>query len=130
MASCSSAALAQKAQPEELKFVAIVSRHGVRSPTWTPDRLNQYSTSPWPDWGVAPGELTPHGRTLMKIMGAYYRNYFSSNGLPGKQGCAAAGLAFFRADSAQRTLATAQALAEGMLPGCTAEIHSAGEGKS
>jgi 4-phytase/acid phosphatase len=66
----------------------------------------------------------------MKIMGAYYRNYFSSNGLPGKQGCAAAGLAFFRADSAQRTLATAQALAEGMLPGCTAEIHSAGEGKS
>src|SRR5262247_2600365 len=52
----------------ELKYAIIVIRHGVRSPTWTRDRLNQYSAAPWPDWAVPPGNLTAHGRRLMKIM--------------------------------------------------------------
>ena len=83
LASCSAAALAEGAPGEELKFAVVVSRHGVRSPTWTLERLNQYSTSPWPDWGVAPGELTVHGRALMSIMGGFYRDHFSSKGLIG-----------------------------------------------
>ena len=32
-----------------MKFVVIVSRHGVRSPTGKPDQLNRYSRAPWPD---------------------------------------------------------------------------------
>lgn len=119
------------AQPEELKFVVIMTRHGVRSPVWTPQHLNQISASPWPDWGVAPGELTPHGRELMKIMGSFYRDYFSAKGLPGLSGkdCTAASRTYFHADSIERTIVTAQALAETMLPGCTVAVHHAGKDK-
>src|SRR5262245_43260710 len=73
---------------DELKYVIIVSRHGVRAPTWDAKRLNQYSAQAWPDFGVAPGELTPHGRQLMRLMGDYYRELFVSQGLLGKPNCA------------------------------------------
>ena len=65
----------------ELKYALIVSRHGVRSPTWDAARLAEYSTEAWPDWGVGPGELTPHGREGAKLLGAYYRAWLSKAGL-------------------------------------------------
>ncbi len=114
-------------QPEKLEYAVVVTRHGVRSPTWTAERLNGYSTAPWPDFGVAPGELTPHGRELMKLMGAYYRSYFAQQGLSGFSGPVDCAAAWFHADVAQRTMVTAQALAETLLPGCSTEIHSAGK---
>jgi 4-phytase/acid phosphatase len=136
---CAALVLAPRADPqsaatpsEELKYAVVVTRHGVRSPTWTPERLHQYSAEPWPDFGVAPGDLTPRGRELMKLMGAYYREYFGANHLPGFSGkpdCTSAGQPYFYSDTAQRTLVTAQALAETVWPGCAAEIHSAGIGK-
>src|SRR5690349_13103681 len=56
------------AEDSDLRYVVILSRHGVRSPTAKPEDLNRYSAEPWPDWGVGPGMLTPHGRDLMKIV--------------------------------------------------------------
>lgn len=67
------AVFAQQAWPADLlQQVVIVTRHGVRAPTWTPERLNQYSAAQWPDFSVPPGYLTPHGRALMKLMGEFY----------------------------------------------------------
>ena len=43
----------------ELKYALIVSRHGVRSPTWDTARLNEYSTHAWPDWGWVQANLPP-----------------------------------------------------------------------
>ncbi len=111
----------------ELKYVAVITRHGVRSPTWTAARLAQYSVEPWPDWGVPPGNLTPHGHTLMQQFGAYYRTYFSSQGLLSQTGCGDAGRVYFWAHNEQRTLETARALTEGMHPGCAAAVHAAAE---
>jgi 4-phytase/acid phosphatase len=111
---------AARGQKDQLQLAVVLTRHGVRSPTWEPERLNGYSSAAWPSWGVASGELTPHGRELMKRMGEFYREYFSI--LLAQSGCA--GKVYFRADSAQRTLETARALAEGMLPGCRVEIHA------
>ncbi len=111
-------------QTEQLQFAVVLTRHGVRSPTWEAERLNGYSSAAWPSWGVAPGELTPHGRELMKIMGVFYREYFST--LTAHPGC---NRVYFRADSAQRTLETARALAEGITPGCKVEIHANPEGE-
>ncbi|HEY6806378.1 MAG TPA: histidine-type phosphatase [Pyrinomonadaceae bacterium] len=106
---------------DTLQQVVIVTRHGVRAPTWAPARLNQYSAEPWPDFGVQPGYLTPHGRLLMKIMGEFYRDLYSQAGLLGKDQC---GETFFWADIDQRTIESAKALAEGIVPGCKVEVNS------
>lgn len=71
----------QATERDELQYVVLVTRHGVRAPTWTNEQLNEYSAEPWPDWDVKPGELTGHGRLLMKLFGAYYRAYFAGEGL-------------------------------------------------
>jgi 4-phytase/acid phosphatase len=107
-----------------LKQVVIVTRHGVRAPTWTPERLNQYSSEPWPDFGVPPGYLTPHGRKLMKLMGDFYRELYAKEGLLGERNCSDAKQTFFWADTDQRTIESAKALAESIVPGCPVEVHS------
>jgi histidine phosphatase superfamily protein (branch 2) len=112
------------APPLRLRYVIIVIRHGVRSPTWSLRRLNQYSAEPWPDWGVTAGDLTPHGRTLMRLMGTYYRDRFAREGLLTREGCADAGRIYIRADADQRTVETGRALAESLAPGCTIPVHS------
>jgi len=114
---------ARAANPE-LKYVVVVSRHGVRSPTWDAARLQLYSPDPWPDWGVAPGELTPHGRELIGILGDYYREWFTAEALLNRTGCRDASRVFVWADKDQRTLETGRAFAETILPGCGVALHS------
>jgi 4-phytase/acid phosphatase len=111
-----------------LKYVVIVSRHGVRSPTGKTDQLNLYSAKPWPEWSVPPGYLTEHGAKLMKLFGAYDREMFAREGLFGAEGCSDAEHVSIVADSDQRTQETGKALAQGMFPGCTVEVHALPEG--
>ena len=113
------------ARGEELRFVVIVTRHGVRPPTVSNDQINPYSAEPWPQWDVPPGYLTAHGRALMKLFGAYDRAQFARAGLFSPSGCADANRVYFWADTDERTIETGHALVEGMLPGCTVEVHSA-----
>lgn len=116
------------ATPPQLHYVVIITRHGVRSPTWNSERLNQYAAEPWPEWGVPPGNLTPHGRALMQLMGAYYRQWLSSNHLLSPEGCGDVGRVYIHADTDQRTIETGRALAETLLPGCAVDVHSVPEG--
>ena len=112
----------------KLRFVVIVTRHGVRSPTWTASELNAYSGEPWPDWEVAPGNLTPHGSKLMTIFGSYYRRYFASAGLVHPTGCEDASHVHIRADVGSRTRETGRALANGMMPGCNVDVQTVNGG--
>jgi 4-phytase/acid phosphatase len=121
-----------QAKPEtdaRLKFVLVLTRHGVRSPTWTNDRLDEYSRDPWPKWEVAPGELTPHGKILMTQFGTYYRASLADRGLLSLDGCADAGKVYIAADTDNRTDDTGHSLADGLMPGCNVEVHSLGKGK-
>jgi 4-phytase/acid phosphatase len=115
-------------QKEELKFVVIVSRHGVRSPTGKADLLNRYSRQLWPAWSVLPGYLTEHGAQLMTLMGAYDHEWLASKGLLVPSGCADAQHIRIIADSDQRTRETGKALAAGLTPGCKLEVTALPEG--
>jgi 4-phytase/acid phosphatase len=114
--------------PEQLEFVVILTRHGVRSPTWTRERLNQFSTQEWPEWGVPPGYLTPRGKKLMELVGAYDRAYLTEARLLKAGGCEDAARLFVWADTDRRTIETGHALASGMFPDCPAEVRSLPEG--
>jgi len=122
-------AAAALAAPLHLKYVVIVSRHGVRAPTWIAERLNRYSAEPWPDFQVPPGYLTPHGLALMELLGAYYREWFLKEGLLGREACGDAQRVYAWADTDQRTVESGRALAETLAPGCGITVHSAPKGE-
>jgi 4-phytase/acid phosphatase len=113
----------------KLKFAVVLSRHGVRSPTWKLSDLNEYSAEPWPDWGVAPGNLTPRGGKLMTLFGSYYRLYFAAARLLRTTGCEDAGHVRIRADVESRTRETARALATGVMPDCSLNVEVVSDGK-
>ncbi len=114
---------------DQLKFVVILSRHGVRSPTNDPGRYDAYSSAPWSRWSVPPGYLTAHGFELMQLFGAYDRARIAAEGLIAPSGCADAAQVTFLADSDQRTRETAKALGQGMFPGCEVAVQARPEGE-
>jgi 4-phytase / acid phosphatase len=109
---------------DRLEMLVILSRHGVRSPTWTADRLNAYSALPWPNWSVPPGYLTSRGFELVKLFGRYDRAALAQMGLIAATGCVDAAQTYIWADTDQRTLESGRALAEGMFPDCPPAVHS------
>lgn len=129
--TCGSLA-AQAAPPAskqaQLKFVVVLTRHGVRSPTGDPARYAKYSRAAWPQWEVPPGYLTPHGFEDMKLFGVWDRSLLARQGLLSAAGCADSAQVWFYADSDQRTRESGRALAEGMFPGCPPVVHGLPQG--
>jgi 4-phytase / acid phosphatase len=113
-----------------LKFSLVFSRHGVRSPTKANTAYAPYAVDSWPAWPVDPGDLTPHGQQLMTLLGAYYRQYFTGQGILTGVEQQDANSIYFYADNAERTLASAQGLVSGMLPTVGTQIHSFTAGQS
>jgi 4-phytase/acid phosphatase len=114
----------------QLKMVVILSRHGVRSPTWTQARLNAYSVQPWPSWNVPPANLTARGHQLVRQFGGFDRLALTSAGLLPGLDCAGVASTYIWADTDQRTIESGQALAEGLFPGCHVPLHGLPEGEN
>jgi 4-phytase/acid phosphatase len=112
----------------KLQLVIVLSRHGVRSPLTAQADLDKYSATPWPKWEVAPGILTAHGYQLMKMFGNWDRTKFAGEGLLAPTGCADAEHVTILSDTDERTRETGKALAEGMFPDCSIEVHSRPDG--
>ena len=116
-------AFAETADRGDLVKVVIVSRHGVRAPLNKPEELALWSDRDWPDlaadWKVSkPGNLTPAGKTLAKLMGEYYRALLASENLLPARSCPSVGSLFVWADVDSRTLDTATAILDGLVGRC------------
>ncbi len=119
---------AQPVDDTKLRQVIIFGRHNVRSPTAPNSYLNGYAVRPFPVFSVAPGILTDNGAKLETILGNYYRLWLTKEGLLTGNDSADGPFVYFRANVLQRTRATAQAFAAGMLPGAAVNVNSEQQG--
>jgi len=90
---CSDVVVAQRAGEEsekaqsarvtslKLESVVLVQRHGVRSPTQGIATLKTWAEKDWPDWKVGPGELTDHGKEVVKLVARTVGNEYRAQGL-------------------------------------------------
>ena len=102
----------------QLERVILLYRHGIRAPLPGEIQLDEVTGKPWPKWTQPPSELTQHGAAGARMMGQYDRQRLAAAGLFSLHGCPAPTQLWFWANTDQRTIASAQALAEGFAPGC------------
>ncbi|MEA9580649.1 histidine-type phosphatase [Xanthomonas nasturtii] len=115
------------AVPDTLEKVVILKRHGVRAAMSSPEVLGRYSAHPWPRFGVPAGHLTENGARLEALFGSYYRAHYAPLGLFDGHGCDSV---YYWANRTQRTIASAQALARTLTPGCTNTVRHVADGAS
>ncbi len=108
---------AEAAETPVLEKVVMVQRHGVRSPTKPPAAYARYSSEAWPDWPVAPGELTPHGAENIRLIAAWLRGHYADLGLMPATGCPA-GISVWADGADERTRDSGQAFLDSGFPGC------------
>lgn len=126
LASAGAAAADAPAPALKLDKAVLFLRHGIRSPNQSPAELAKSSTRPWPEWPVAPGELTEHGAAMMRSLGGYYRQRYVADGLLPAQGCPEPGtVAAWANNGSRRIPQSAQALLDGLFPGCELRAASA-----
>ena len=107
-----------------LEKIVVISRHGLRAPLpkhYDTLGLLTGDSIPWEIWkrqGVNGGELTPKGVELENYFGKYFRLWFSSIGFQ-----LHADESYFGASSKQRTVATANSFAAGLMPHMTVPVH-------
>ncbi|EFF47780.1 6-phytase [Xanthomonas citri pv. aurantifolii str. ICPB 10535] len=112
-----------------LRLTIVLVRHGIRAPTQPGSALDRDSALPWPHWPVGAGQLTPHGRAGMQALGARYRALFAPSLGLAASGCAGTEQIVTIADSTARNHASAQALLQGMAPGCAVHYQALPEGE-
>lgn len=115
------AAEAAAADSLQLERVVLLYRHGVRTPLPGEIQLDEVTGKPWPTWAQPPSELTPHGAAGARLMGRYDRQRLAAAKLFSARGCPDSSQLWFWANTDQRTIASAQALAEGFASNC--HIH-------
>ncbi|MBQ4132565.1 MAG: histidine-type phosphatase, partial [Desulfovibrionaceae bacterium] len=93
----------------ELLRMAVLSRHGVRSPTQEMSTLQNWSSKVWPQWPVGRGRLTQRGALLTAAMWRELAKHLQDAGFaPNEKQISV------RADAEQRTMATARAILDGL----------------
>jgi 4-phytase/acid phosphatase len=118
-------------RPHELRVERVVAlvRHGVRAPILGEVPDGTRVGAPWPRWPVAPERLTPHGARALRIEGGLARRWLDSVGLTARGRCPAAGQVSVWTNTAERTIASGAALAEGLAPGCALLVGHRGAGE-
>lgn len=116
---------------EKLLKLVVLQRHGVRTPTQSPEKLCQWTRHTWPEWPLwkapAPvpeakageqGLLTQRGADLVTAFWQQERQRLDNAGVWREGQCPEAGELVVYADVDERTQATALSLLEGLAPRC------------
>lgn len=111
-------ASASAAAAPRVERVVIVMRHGIRAPIMGEAPEGTLTGAPWPTWPVPPEHLTPHGARTLEILGRSDRAWFAKLGVLPTRGCPTPGTVRIWTNTAQRTIASGEAFAEGLAPGC------------
>ncbi len=123
------AAHAEAARHLRVERVVMLFRHGVRTPL-PGEAAESLAAQPWPVWSSPPSHLTAHGREGMRRLGVYDRALFAREGLLPRHGCPQAKAVEIWTNTAERTISSGEALAEGLAPGCRLTVgHLAGAAK-
>jgi 4-phytase/acid phosphatase len=112
---------------DELRAVVVLSRHGVRAPLASEIRGSLYNAQPWPAWPQATGVLSEHGTAALRLLGAWYRRHYTT--LFANDTCDSHTV-YAEANTAQRTVASAKAILEGLQPGCEPNVNVKGSGQA
>jgi 4-phytase / acid phosphatase len=127
---CALGCAVNEARADELKLAIILSRHGVRSPLMTAEKLAPYASQAWPTWETAPSVQTPRGNQLIALIGDYYRARFQKAGLLTGDPAVDGPLVYIRADNDQRTIATATILGKALVSVGEPDVHALPEGQT
>ena len=100
-----------------LDKVVVLMRHGVRPQNDTA-KLDKATGRNWPQWLVPDGNLSGHGYAGIVDQSRYMLQHWKSEGLALSAPCPKKNEVFIWASPIERTVATAQALTDGMFAGC------------
>jgi 4-phytase/acid phosphatase len=114
-----------------LEGVVLYGRHSLRSPTGPVpchsaedrDCFDAMAARPWPNFGVAAGNLLPEAYPRVRTLGRYLRGRYAGTGLLPASGCPTTKVAAVLHSDDERTTMTAGALSDGLAPGCAIEFH-------
>jgi len=102
--------------------VVVLMRHGLRAPLPTEAAAQPRPGEAWPAWQTPASQLTARGRQALLLSGAYLREWLQSARLLPLAGCPAAADLHIWANSVSRTIASGEAMAEALAPGCAAAV--------
>ncbi|WP_433909103.1 histidine-type phosphatase [Sphingomonas yabuuchiae] len=115
---------AQKASaPKALTLdrVVVLMRHGVRAPLDGEVPHGTRTAQPWPTWTTPESELTPHGAEALAAEARADRADWIARGLL-TEDCPAPGNIRIRTNSSSRTIASGEAYARALAPGCAVPV--------
>lgn len=115
-------ATASQAAPPRVERVVVIMRHGVRAPIVGEAPLDTLTGAPWPTWSVPPEHLTARGGKSLEILGRSDRRWLADLGVLPARGCPSEGQVRIWTNTAERTIASGEAFARGLTPGCGTRI--------
>ncbi len=113
----------------ELEQSFVLFRHGLRLLLNGEAATSQFMQASMPAWNEPPGDLTEHGGEAAKLLGRYLRSDYASLGLLPAAGCPSRAAIDVYSNSAERTIATAKAMTDGLAPGCGLRLRHRPEGQ-
>lgn len=114
----------------ETERVVVLMRHGLRAPLPTEAAAQPRPGETWPAWQTPASQLTPRGHQALLLGGAYLRQWLQSARLLPAQGCPQVHSLHIWSNSVSRTIASGEAMAESLAPGCTVSVGHLPQGQT